>query len=90
MGVSVWPDFDYNATGATTLGIVGEPDSSRVDDGGNPLVHLCFDVGTFEGPPVMRSTTKVFGIPLPPGRSSPDRESQAIPPYSYSPPASQR
>lgn len=30
-------------------------------------MHLCFDVNTFEGPPVMGSTTKVFGVPLPPG-----------------------
>jgi hypothetical protein len=122
LGVSVWPDFDYDASGAgdtfrthrsintftsrllpdlfslhcflssckltvgtvfdvvvcmhtrddpaweaTTLGVVGEPDPSRVDARGNPLVHLCFDVATFEGPPVMGSTTRVFGVPLPPG-----------------------
>lgn len=67
LGVSVWPDFEYDAEGATTLGVVGEPDPSRVDERGNPLVHLCFDVNTFEGPPVMGSTTKVFGVPLPPG-----------------------
>lgn len=67
LGVSVWPYFDYDAAGAATLGVVGEPDPSRVDERGNPLVHLCFDVNTFEGPPVMGSTTRVFGVPPPPG-----------------------
>ena len=47
LGVSFWPDFDYDASGATTLGVVGDPDPS------NPgAVHLVFDVTTFEGPPV--------------------------------------
>ena len=64
----MWPDFDYDAAGATTLGVVGDPDPDRVDADGNPLVHLCFDVKTFEGPPVWGKTTKVFGVvPLPPG-----------------------
>ena len=62
LGVSFWPDFDYDASGATTLGVVGDPDPS------NPgAVHLVFDVTTFEGPPVCGRTTKVFGVPLPPG-----------------------
>jgi len=62
LGVSAWPDFDYDASGATTLGVVGAPDPARPG-----AVHLVFDVRTFEGPPVCGRTTKVFGLPLPPG-----------------------
>ena len=63
LGVSRWPDFDYDSTGATTLGHVGE----RTVDGGS-TVELKFDVRSFEGPPVDGRSTKVFGVPLPPGR----------------------
>lgn len=59
LGVSFWPDFTYDARGATTLGVVTE----RRGD----VLHLDFDVSTFEGPPVCGRTTTVLGVPLPPG-----------------------
>ena len=59
LGVSFWPDFAYDASGATTLGVV--------TDKKGPVLHLDFDVSTFEGPPVCGRTTTVFGVPLPPG-----------------------
>ena len=62
LGVSSWPDFDYDASGATTLGVVEPPDAKHPD-----ALRLRFDVRTFEGPPVCGRTTKVFGLPLPPG-----------------------
>jgi hypothetical protein len=30
-------------------------------------LHLVFHTATFEGPPVASHTTKVMGVPLPPG-----------------------
>eukprot|EP00241_Pyramimonas_parkeae_P011763 CAMPEP_0114253620 /NCGR_PEP_ID=MMETSP0058-20121206/16493_1 /TAXON_ID=36894 /ORGANISM="Pyramimonas parkeae, CCMP726" /LENGTH=208 /DNA_ID=CAMNT_0001367685 /DNA_START=146 /DNA_END=772 /DNA_ORIENTATION=- len=62
LGISRWPDFDYDATGATTLGKV-----TRVND--NNTISVDFDMTTFEGPPVNASSTKLFGIPLPFGIS---------------------
>jgi hypothetical protein len=62
LGVSSWPDFDYDASGATTLGVVEPPDPKHPD-----ALRLRFDVRTFEGPPVCGRTTRVFGVPLPPG-----------------------
>ena len=62
LGVSSWPDFDYDASGATTLGVVEPPDEKHPD-----ALRLRFDVRTFEGPPVCGRTTRVFGVPLPPG-----------------------
>ena len=59
LGVSFWPDFAYDASGATTLGVV--------TDKKGPVLHLDFDVSTFEGPPVCGPTTTVLGVPLPPG-----------------------
>ena len=59
LGVSFWPDFAYDASGATTLGVV--------TDKKGPVLHLDFDVSTFEGPPVCGRTTTVLGVPLPPG-----------------------
>lgn len=59
LGVSFWPDFTYDARGATTLGVVTERRGH--------VLHLDFDVSTFEGPPVCRRTTTVLGVPLPPG-----------------------
>mmetsp|Transcript_122478 Transcript_122478/g.212345 ORF Transcript_122478/g.212345 Transcript_122478/m.212345 type:complete len:387 (-) Transcript_122478:1113-2273(-) len=60
LGVSRWPDFDYNATGATTLGFLG-----AARDDGRLAIEL--DMTTFQGPSVCGATTKVFGVPLPPG-----------------------
>ena len=62
LGVSSWPDFDYDASGATTLGVVEPPDAKHPG-----ALRLRFDVRTFEGPPVCGRTTRVFGVPLPPG-----------------------
>ena len=60
LGVSSWPDFDYDASGATTLGVVEPPDAKHPD-----ALRLRFDVRTFEGPPVCGRTTRVFGVPFP-------------------------
>ena len=65
LGVSFWPDFTYDASGATTLGTV--TDVKRHAGRSGSVIHLDFDVSTFEGPPVCGRTTKVFGVPLPPG-----------------------
>ena len=62
LGISFWPDFDYDASGATTLGVVDDPDPAYPD-----AIKLRFDVRTFEGPSVSGKTTSVFGVPLPPG-----------------------
>ena len=65
LGVSFWQDFTYDASGATTLGTV--TDVKRHAGRSGSVIHLDFDVSTFEGPPVCCRTTKVFGVPLPPG-----------------------
>lgn len=62
LGISRYPDFEYNAEGGTGTG------SAKIDgdDGGSGEVSVSFDVGTLYIPPLTTQTAKFLGLPLPP------------------------
>ncbi|CAL9124972.1 unnamed protein product [Musa textilis] len=59
LGISRYPDFDYNAKGGVG-NAVGTKD--RTDD----MLCVSFDVGALDIPPLTGATTKLLGLPLPP------------------------
>ncbi|KAJ8511805.1 hypothetical protein OPV22_002239 [Ensete ventricosum] len=59
LGISRYPDFEYNAKGGAG-NAVGRKD--RTDD----MLCVSFDVGTLYIPPLTGATTKFLGLPLPP------------------------
>ncbi|CAL9204277.1 unnamed protein product [Musa hybrid cultivar] len=59
LGISRYPDFEYNAKGGVG-NAVGRKD--RTDD----MLCVSFDVGTLYIPPLTGATTKFLGLPLPP------------------------
>ncbi|GMI99574.1 hypothetical protein like AT5G62140 [Hibiscus trionum] len=60
LGISRYPDFEYNAGGGTGTGT-----GSKVADDADEL-SVDFDVETLYIPPLTSSTTKFLGLPLPP------------------------
>lgn len=58
LGISRYPDFDYNAEGGTGRGI-----GKRVSE---DEISVEFDLETLYIPPLNTSTTKFLGLPLPP------------------------
>ncbi|KAE8664007.1 pentatricopeptide repeat-containing protein [Hibiscus syriacus] len=61
LGISRYPDFEYNAVGGTGTGT-----ASKVDDDGAGELSVDFDIETLYIPPLTTSTTKFLGLPLPP------------------------
>ncbi|XP_022140932.1 uncharacterized protein LOC111011473 [Momordica charantia] len=59
LGISRYPDFEYNAEGGTGT-------ASAETDGSGDQVSVSFDVGTLYIPPLTTETTKFLGLPLPP------------------------
>ncbi|KAE8736456.1 ataxin-10-like isoform X1 [Hibiscus syriacus] len=59
LGISWYPDFEYNAQGGTGAGT-----GSKVADDANEL-SVDFDIETLYIPPLTSSTTKFLGLPLP-------------------------
>lgn len=62
LGISRYPDFEYNADGGTGTGTerkIGDGDS-------NGEISVGFDVKTLYIPPLMSATTRFLGLPLPP------------------------
>jgi len=62
LGISRFPDFQYNAEGGTGTGSVKIHD----DNGSNSRLLVSFDVDTLYIPPLTTQTTKFLGLPLPP------------------------
>ncbi|CAN0891649.1 hypothetical protein LINGRAHAP2_LOCUS17106 [Linum grandiflorum] len=60
LGISRYPDFDYNANGGTGTG-----SSSSIATKSNISVE--FDLETLYIPPLTQETTRFLGLPLPPG-----------------------
>ncbi|KAH6835900.1 ATP-dependent Clp protease ATP-binding subunit [Perilla frutescens var. hirtella] len=58
LGISRYPDFDYNADGGA-----GSGKATEVSDG---QVSIEFDVKQLYIPPLSTATTKFLGLPLPP------------------------
>ncbi|KAK8537106.1 hypothetical protein V6N12_043282 [Hibiscus sabdariffa] len=61
LGISRYPDFEYNAQGGTGTGT-----ASKVADADADELSVDFDIQTLYIPPLTSSTTKFLGLPLPP------------------------
>lgn len=61
LGVSIYPDFDYNANGGA-----GSGTATRDLEDDSHLVFVNFDVQQLYIPPLSTLTTKLLGLPLPP------------------------
>ena len=59
LGISRYPDFEYNAEGGTGTGT-----GSKITDGNE--LSVSFDLKTLYIPPLTSATTKFLGLPLPP------------------------
>lgn len=62
LGISRYPDFEYNAEGGRGKGSGAEVTENLAD---NELL-VSFDLETLYIPPLTSSTTKFLGLPLPP------------------------
>lgn len=60
LGISRYPDFEYNAEGGTGTG-TGTTESNSSGE-----VSVSFDLDTLYIPPLKTATTKFLGLPLPP------------------------
>lgn len=60
LGISIYPDFQYNAEGGTGAG----RKTSEKDSNGE--ISIDFDTDTLYIPPLSTATTKFLGLPLPP------------------------
>ncbi|KDP22333.1 hypothetical protein JCGZ_26164 [Jatropha curcas] len=65
LGISRYPDFEYNAQGGTGTGSGTATKTEK--DYLNNEISVSFDVKTLYIPPLMTGTTKFLGLPLPPG-----------------------
>ncbi|PSS32404.1 Auxin transport protein like [Actinidia chinensis var. chinensis] len=64
LGISRYPDFDYNAEGGTGDGTV----TTKIDEDDSNIgeVSVSFDLERLYIPPLMSATTRFLGLPLPP------------------------
>uniref|UniRef100_A0A5B7A4G2 Uncharacterized protein n=1 Tax=Davidia involucrata TaxID=16924 RepID=A0A5B7A4G2_DAVIN len=62
LGISRYPDFDYNADGGTGTG----KGTKIIDNDLNGEISVSFDLKTLYIPPLMSATTRFLGLPLPP------------------------
>ena len=62
LGIARYPDFEYNAEGGKGIGLA----SKVTESDSNDELLVSFDVNTLYIPPLMSSTTKFLGLPLPP------------------------
>lgn len=62
LGISRYPDFEYNAEGGKGTGT----GTSITDEEFNGETAVDFDVKTLYIPPLTTATTKFLGLPLPP------------------------
>ncbi|KAF7819925.1 uncharacterized protein G2W53_025380 [Senna tora] len=63
LGISRYPDFEYNAEGGRGNGYGGTKTEDSLE---NNELFVSFDIGTLYIPPLTSSTTKFLGLPLPP------------------------
>lgn len=62
LGISRYPDFEYNAEGGSGTGCGAEVTDNLADN----ELFVSFDLDTLYIPPLTSSTTKFLGLPLPP------------------------
>lgn len=63
LGISRYPDFEYNAEGGEGTGSGSKVLESNSND---DEILVSFDIKTLYIPPLTSSTTKFLGLPLPP------------------------
>ncbi|KAL9237272.1 hypothetical protein vseg_011845 [Gypsophila vaccaria] len=63
LGISRYPNFEYNALGGVGS---GSGSGSELDDSNREVVSVSFDVSELYIPPLTSGTTKFLGLPLPP------------------------
>ncbi|ERN19393.1 uncharacterized protein LOC18447777 [Amborella trichopoda] len=61
LGISRYPNFDYNAEGGT-----GRGKGRKSSDGSSNELMVSFDIGSLYIPPLNYGTTRFLGLPLPP------------------------
>ncbi|CAK7337180.1 unnamed protein product [Dovyalis caffra] len=61
LGISRYPDFEYNAHGGTGTGT-----GTKTKDGDLNTISVSFDLKTLYIPPLTSGTTTFLGLPLPP------------------------
>ncbi|GLT54795.1 hypothetical protein SLA2020_279630 [Shorea laevis] len=62
LGISRYPDFEYEAVGG-----IGSGSGTKVPDGElNDEIAVSFDIKTLYIPPLSSATTRFLGLPLPP------------------------
>lgn len=62
LGISRYPDFEYDAVGG-----IGSGYGTKVPDGElNDEISVSFDIKTLYIPPLSSATTRFLGLPLPP------------------------
>lgn len=64
LGISVYPDFEYNAEGGRGIGVGTNSNIDTNESDGNIFVD--FDLNTLHIPPLTTATTRFLGLPLPP------------------------
>lgn len=62
LGISIYPDFEYNAEGGKGTGSGAKVAESNLSD----EVSVSFDLETLYIPPLKSATTRFLGLPLPP------------------------
>lgn len=63
LGISRYPDFEYNAQGGAGT---GTGTKNNTDGNLNEEISVSFDLKTLYIPPLTSRTTKFLGLPLPP------------------------
>ncbi|EEF51452.1 uncharacterized protein LOC8258306 [Ricinus communis] len=63
LGISRYPDFEYNAEGGTGTGFATKIKKTDLND----EISVSFDLKTLYIPPLTSGTTKFLGLPMPPG-----------------------
>ncbi|XP_057952559.1 uncharacterized protein LOC131146790 [Malania oleifera] len=58
LGISMYPDFEYNAEGGTGIGTATDVSTDEIS--------VCFDLKTLYIPPLTSATSRFLGVPLPP------------------------
>ncbi|XP_052185443.1 uncharacterized protein LOC127797027 isoform X1 [Diospyros lotus] len=66
LGISRYPDFEYDARGGTGTGSGRGKRAAANSDLVGEVLSVSFDTKTLYIPPLMSSTTRFLGLPLPP------------------------
>ncbi|KAL3521493.1 hypothetical protein ACH5RR_019642 [Cinchona calisaya] len=66
LGISVYPDFEYNAEGGRGTGTGTKSTNIPQKESDGSIISVDFDLNTLYIPPLTTATTRFLGLPLPP------------------------